>query len=93
MSNRLCIEPTKFEDVRTGHVSFGYRIYDDYGSAYGNLWDSIPDDDLDVLRLIMEDRRNNIVLDNLLCQIQEDELTIFIGDSPYNWEQVKEIVT
>ena len=94
MSNRICIEPTKFEDVRTGHVSYGYRIFDDHGSAYGNLWESIPDDDLHVLQMVVDDREdNNFVLNSLLDWIQEKETGITIGDTPYEWEQIKDIVT
>ena len=51
MSNRICIEPTEFKNVRSGTVSYGYRAYDDYGNTYDNNWDAIPDDDLEVLKI------------------------------------------
>jgi hypothetical protein len=37
MSDRIHFVTTKFEDLTTGEVSCGYRIYDSYGQAYGNL--------------------------------------------------------
>jgi len=55
MSNRVYIEPTEFKDVRTGEVSYGVRVYDDYAMAYDNSWDRIPYSDLEVLKRVLED--------------------------------------
>jgi hypothetical protein len=37
MSDRIHFVSTKFEDLTTGEVSWGYRLYDSYSSAYCNL--------------------------------------------------------
>jgi hypothetical protein len=55
MSNRLHIIPTKFEDVRTGEVGYGWRAFDDYYNEYSNMWDSIPDDNLEFFDLVLAD--------------------------------------
>ncbi len=88
MSNRATIEPTEFKNVRGGDVTFGVRVYDDYASAYLNLWESIPDDDLDVLRQVLESDDENIKA--LLNFIQEEETGVYIGDVYYDFEQIKE---
>jgi hypothetical protein len=36
----------------TGTISYGVRVFDDEGQAYDNSWNSIPDDDMAVLRLV-----------------------------------------
>jgi hypothetical protein len=54
MSNRVNIEPTEFKDVRTGTVSYGVRVYDDYAMTYDNSWDDIPYSDLGVLKRVLE---------------------------------------
>jgi hypothetical protein len=48
MSNRFTIQPTRFEDMPTGEVSYGVRVYDDYASFYDNTWDVIPPTDREV---------------------------------------------
>ena len=56
MSNRVEIVTCEFQNVigtqKTGEVTKGYRIYDGYGMTYGNAWESMPEDDGDILRAI-----------------------------------------
>jgi hypothetical protein len=87
MSNHICVEPTKFENVRTGEVSLGVRVYDDEGCFYDNSWDEIPDDDMEVLRLTMERASDDIR--TVLCCVSGAERGLFIGGKWYDWEQVK----
>lgn len=60
--NRVTIEPTKFVNVRTGHATFGVRVYDDEGQSYDNTWDSIPEDDLEVLKLVLASDNQTITM-------------------------------
>jgi hypothetical protein len=59
MSNRVEIVTCEFHNVfgtrKTGEVTKGYRIYDDYGMTYGNTWESMPEDDGDILRAIRDE--------------------------------------
>ena len=50
MSNRLVIEPTEFKNISDGVISYGVRVYDDYGQSYDNTWDKIPKDDMEILK-------------------------------------------
>ena len=50
----ITIEPIKFEDQRIKNVTFGYRLYNDYGTIYDNIWESIFDDNLEVLSKVMD---------------------------------------
>lgn len=83
--------PTKFVDVRTDNVSFGYRAYDDHDQCYDNCLDCIPDDDLEFLRMVVRDN-SNIVMGGMLDFVVDNKTGISIGDHHYQWETIKEIM-
>ncbi len=89
MSNRVTLEPTTFVNVRTGHVTYGYRAHDDYGQTYYNCWDSIPGDNLALLALAIEDADD--FLTDMLSYVVENEKGITIGDNYYSYEEIKHL--
>jgi|TARA_Y100000310_G_scaffold262645_1_gene272379 hypothetical protein len=89
MSNVITIEPTKFESVRDGTITYGYRIYDDHEAVYCNLWESIPDDDMEVLTQV--DVGADVATRGMLDFVAEEELGIFIGETYYEWDQIKHL--
>lgn len=91
MSNRATIEPTVFVNERTGIKSHGVRVYDDYDQTYDNTWDSIPDDDMDVLKKVMESDDEKI--SGIIDHITESQKGIYIGENWYDWDEIKEILT
>jgi len=89
MSNRVLIQPCKFEDVRTGEIHYGARIADSYGKSYDNTWKSIPDDDIKVIEKMMEDQDEVIV--GIFDFVFEQGQGIFVGDKYYEWDQIKHL--
>lgn len=89
MSNLASIQPTIFTDQRTGDVSYGVRVFDDHGKSYVNDWDSIPDDDMDVLRKVFV-MLDDITVD-ILNHICEEEKGIMIGTKFYDWDKIKHV--
>jgi hypothetical protein len=90
MANQCFIEPTKFEDIRDGAVSYGVRIFDNYSKLYINTWDRIPDSDLDVLRLIINDHfaETSEFWDfAFTCQ-----KGVFVGDTYYEWNVLEPLL-
>jgi hypothetical protein len=85
--NNVTIQPCKFENVRTGEVTYGIRIYDGNGCSYDNTWDAIPDDDLEVLQLVRENQDGQT--EAMLDFLQERQQGCHIGDEWYEWEQIK----
>jgi len=85
----ICFEPTKFENVRTGGVSRGFRAYDDNAAAYCNNWDAIPDDDLDFLAKVIEDADDTVQA--MLDYMQEHEKGCDIGGEWYEWHQISRL--
>jgi hypothetical protein len=91
MANRITIEPTKFVNVRTDNVSFGWRAYDDYSQCYDNTLERIPEDDLEFLSLVVE-HNCDVILGGMLDFVTNNEQGINIGDNHYTHDQIKEIL-
>lgn len=89
MSNHINIEPTEFTNARNGEISYGVRVYDDHACTYQNSWDSIPDDDLDVLQLTMESADD--VTNDMLDFVKENESGLYIGSEWYNWCDIRHL--
>lgn len=88
MSNRLTIEPTEFKDVRSGSVTYGVRVYDNFDQKYDNLWDSIPDDDMEVLKLVMDSDAMGDFIDDL----KDAAKGLYIGDQWYDYDEIKHVL-
>lgn len=91
MSNSVVIEPTRFVSARSGEVTFGYRAYDDYAGTYCNNLPSIPDDDLEFLRAVVDNGIDE-TLAGLISYCRETEKGLCIGDTFYDWDSVKDIL-
>src|SRR5579872_4729432 len=89
--NRINFTPTKFIDTRNGLETLGYRAYDDYGKAYANLWDSIPDDDMEFLRRILEEDRDEESVDAIFRYMLEYEEGCYVGDNYYEFDELKDL--
>lgn len=87
MSNRACIQATEFHDKPAGSITYGFRIYDNEGQTYDNTWDSIPDDDMEVLKMVC--RSDDETVRGIIDFIIEQENGVEIGDEWYDWEQIK----
>ena len=83
----VTIQPTKFENVRSGEVTYGVRIYDGTDCSYDNTWDAVPDDDLEVFRLVRENQDDTT--EAILDFLQESQQGCYIGNEWYEWEQIK----
>jgi hypothetical protein len=89
MSNRLNIVPCEFHDVRDGEISYGYRIFDDESMSYDNNWDSIPADDMQVLRKVLAEA--DVATHDMLEFVDNYETGLYIGGCWYEYEEVKAV--
>jgi hypothetical protein len=90
MSNRTYIEPTEFISVRSGKKDFGFRMYDDYTGTYKLFDSSIPDDDMDFLKLVLENLDD--VSRDMIDFIRETQSHLYIGDTLYTYEEIKKVL-
>lgn len=88
--NTVRIEPTKFTDVRDGTETYGYRIYDNYGSHYDNTLESIPDDDLELLKIVVEN--DSDIITDMLNHLNEKGNGLEIGNVWYDYSEIKHII-
>lgn len=94
MSNRVSIQPTKFTNINNGvesDITYGVRVYDDYGNAYCNTWDSIPLDDMELLKKVVEDMTDDNTV-AMLDFIVSDGKGLYIGSNWYEREEVASII-
>ena len=94
MSNQITINLVAIENIRTGNITYGYTVSDDYGNSYNDsLYDSkqeCPDDDLVFLADVIENFNTDYVRD-LFDYIQEAEIGIMIGKTYYDWDEIKSL--
>ena len=91
MSNIVEIIPTEFRNVRSGVTSYGYRIYDDYECFYHNLWESIPESDIEFLVKVIATAKeeHSNALEMLRFCVQEEK-GISIDMNYYEYDQIKQ---
>ena len=87
MSNTVTLTPTKFENLRSGCTSFGYRAYDDDGQAYDNTVESIPNDDIEFLAMVAE--TDNKEVRAMLDFVINEKKGIEIDGMFYGWDKIK----
>lgn len=90
MSNRICIEPCKFVNVRNTNTTLGVRVYDNYSKAYENTWNNIPDDDLDILSKVLES--DDDIIKEMMDFIAEDKESVDIGGNSYAYDEYKHLL-
>ncbi len=89
MSNTVHAEPTIFVDQRTGVMSYGYRLYDDYAQHYDNTWESIPDDDFAFLKQIFDSEL--FIINDMLQYVAEHQIGVYIGSTWYDWREIENV--
>ena len=92
MGNRITLEPTVFENHRTGKKTYGYRLYDDYGQMYDNTFEEgdLVDSDIDFLEIVLESGLSDDA-SQLFDFIAEYEGGMSIGKTYYDWDEIKHL--
>ena len=89
MSNTATIQPTIFCNHNTKDKTYGVRIYDNYGQSYDNTWESIPDDDFDILQQVLDN--DNEIISTMFDFVSENKEGIMIGQEYYEWDKIKHL--
>jgi len=89
MSNTATIQPTIFQNHGTEQKTYGVRVYDNYGQCYDNTWVSIPDDDLEILQMVIDNDNETMVA--IIDFMLENCSSIMIGSEYYEWEEIKHL--
>ncbi len=88
--NRPTIQPTEFKNYPQGNSTFGVRVYDDEGQAYDNTWDSIPNDDLEIIRRVRQ--ANDETMNGILDYCRENQIGIYVGEKWYPYDEIVDLL-
>ncbi len=91
MQNSINLIPCEFKDVRTGEVTHGFRMYDDYSKTYCNIMEGQIDNDLEFFREVVTNYSDEIV-EGFIDILKTEECDLFIGDECYSSSQIKKIL-
>lgn len=82
--NRINLDACEFTNPITGDKSKGFKVWDDYGKAYHNCFESIPKDNLELFELAIETEEMELFFETM----EENKQGIFINDTWYDFEEV-----
>ena len=89
MSDRVTIQTTTFVNGNSACRSIGMRFYDDYAQGYDNTWESLPDDDMDILTMALTS--DDDIFIKMMEFVQESETGVIIGENYYDWDEIKHL--
>ena len=90
MSNHAVLQATKFVAHPQGTETLGYRLYDDYAQSYDNNMESLPDDDLEFLKLVLGLDHSDVVTE-IFAFIEEEHTGLDINGNWYDWDDIKHL--
>ena len=98
MSYTMNIEPAEFKNIRTGDVTTGVLVRDNYVSLYimNDIIDVIPDDDIKLIEKIIEYMMEYSHLDtdhlwNMFHNLKEGGY-LSIGYQEYHYEDIEHLL-
>jgi len=88
------IVTTKFENLKTDGVHFGFRIYTDNGVSYDNIFfedekEAKECKPLDMLRDIAANPANDEISE-MMDTIESLQLGVSIDDEEYTWDEIED---
>lgn len=101
MGNRASIEVFERKNLRNNGIDYCISIYDDYDET--TLFvarEDIPDDDLELLKKLIEFKHQEDVFGGGSCRVIEDVLDyiekhqngIYVGNTYFSYEEIKEVL-
>ena len=66
-----------------------FLTWDDYEKAYDNTWESIPENDLDVLQKCL-DSEDEIFI-GMMDTLLENQSGVYINGTWYDWDEIKHL--
>ncbi len=84
---------TKYEDIRSGEITWGFRVYDEYETFYCNTLEESEaktEDDIEFLKIAMQYYIENSDGGSFFDSIAEMKLGLNINDEYYDWEEISE---
>ena len=94
MPNRPTIDVYERTNMRTGVMSYEVNVSDDYAYASLIFAEKMPDDDMLLLKEVIKAQdghgTSSDEVRNIINYIQEHEIAVRIGETLYEWDEIKE---
>lgn len=90
MSNLVCVDSITFVNNKTKEKNYGACIYDGYGKGYLNDLESIVDNDLELLKILVDS--DDEVIQGIISHVRESEKGMMICETWYDWEEIENIL-
>jgi len=87
--NSPALIATTFTDL-SGHVSYGYRLYDNYGKTYCNMSSCLIEDDLELLQFAI--REEDEFSETLFAFLSEEQQGLEINNEFYDFDLIKDVL-
>jgi hypothetical protein len=93
MSNHIVLEKIEIKTGR-GEVENGFRFYDDYSNTTRTPLEGVPDDDLELLKMVVTDFcLEDGGVDELIDHLIENKKGLEINDVWYDFSEIKKILS
>ena len=90
----VCLQATEFTDINTKDVTYGFRMWDDYGASWvaGLALEEAKVNDLDLLARAVRQAQTDETILAMLVAVSDCKNSIFINGKEYIWEQIQPIL-
>ena len=90
MSNRYCVERLEIKFIATNEVDKTLRVFDDY-ETNDYILETFPDDDLECLKMCIEQQLEKQFDYHTLDGLFEDQKGVDIDGTFYDWDEIKHL--
>lgn len=90
----VCLQATEFTDINTKDVTYGFRMWDDFGASWvaGMKREEVPSNDLDLLARAVQQAQTDEAILAMLVAVSDCRNSIFINGKEYVWEVIQPIL-
>jgi hypothetical protein len=90
----VSLQATEFTDMPTKLTTYGFRMWDDYGSSWvgGMKKDQVPSNDLDLLAMAVRQAQIDEAILAMLVAVADCKNSIFVNGKEYIWDVIAPIL-
>ncbi len=91
MSNRVSLRAIEIKEVKSGAISYGFVMSDDYATAFNDTFTKEQvaiEDDVDLLQMVMEHTDGDEAFEGLFNSMYESEKGLSINGTWYDYEEI-----
>ena len=94
MSNRISLRAVEVKEIKTGDVSYGFIMSDDYAVGFNDNFTKEQvniDDDVDLLQMVKENTEGDEAFEGLFDSMRESEKGLSINGAWYDYEEISSV--